>query len=123
MNEETQKHLLAQIQENFATFGAGQQFKGANKTALALEDEPLCFAAGVDVADVVELVLREAQKHGRGTRTPIGHQGLRDACKKIEGIAGMGEFVDESGLRRDMLLILRILMKAAPALTEESVNT
>lgn len=69
MKKETQKHLLAQIQENFKTFGAGQQFKGANMTALSLEDGPLVFAAGVDVADVVELVLRES-----------GHQKLRDSC-------------------------------------------
>lgn len=73
MKEETRKHLLAQIQENFKTFGAGQEVDPINKTALALQDGPLCFAAGVDVADVIELVLRKSR-----------HQKLVDACEVAE---------------------------------------
>ena len=69
MQKETQQYLLEQIKENFLTFGDGQKFESVNKTALALQDGPLSFAAGVDVAKVVELVLCES-----------GHQELVDAC-------------------------------------------
>lgn len=34
------------------------------------------------------------------------------ALLKIQGIADMGEFVDESGLRRDMLVISKVCMDA-----------
>lgn len=95
MKEETQKHLLAQIQENFKTFGAGQEVDPINKTALALEDGPLCFAAGVDVADVVALVLQQAQMIGRGTRPPDRYQegfeaGVREYAWWADGVQYVG---------------------------------
>ena len=43
---------------------------------------------------------------------------LVDACEKSKGVADMGEFVDESGLRRDMLIISH-LCEAALALAKE----
>ena len=49
------------IGRKFRSFGGGQ--KGFNNPiAIALKDEPLQFAAGVDIKSVVETVLKEAKK-------------------------------------------------------------
>ena len=49
------------IGQKFRSFGGGQ--KGFNNPlAIALKDEPLQFAAGVDIKSVVKTVLREARK-------------------------------------------------------------
>lgn len=51
------------IGRKFRSFGGGQ--KGFNNPlAIALKDEPLQFAAGVDIKSVIKAVLSEAKKKG-----------------------------------------------------------
>ena len=54
--------IVAEIGVRFPTFGGCYGIVGVsdNPIAHALKDRPLQFAAGVDVADVVRLVLRMA---------------------------------------------------------------
>lgn len=50
--------IVRGVQQNFRTFGGGQARDEANLLAHCLKDEPAQFAAGVDVAAVVEFVLQ-----------------------------------------------------------------
>ncbi len=49
------------IGRKFRSFGGGQTGFN-NPVAMALKDEPLQFAAGVDIKSVVKEVLREAKE-------------------------------------------------------------
>lgn len=49
------------IGRKFRSFGGGQTGFN-NPKAMALKDEPLQFAAGVDIKSVVKAVLSEAKK-------------------------------------------------------------
>ena len=51
------------IGRKFRSFGGGQTGFN-NPIAFALKDEPLQFAAGVDIKSVVKTVLSEAKKKG-----------------------------------------------------------
>ena len=66
MHTKIQQH----IQKSFRTFGGGEVIP-FNPVAAALKDEPLQFAAGVDVEDVIKVVLAES-----------GFDDLLAACKK-----------------------------------------
>ena len=59
-SEELEEHV-SKVGNNFRSFGGG---KGSdwNPVAAALKDNPLQFAAGVDVSDVVDFVLKEIGK-------------------------------------------------------------
>ncbi len=52
-------YLVISIGKNFRTFGGGDRNTHNNPMAVALKDEPLQFAAGVDVKEVVEFILNE----------------------------------------------------------------
>ncbi len=54
--------IIAEIGVRFRTFGGGVVGTFNNPIAHALKDKPLQFAAGVDVADVVRLVLSMANE-------------------------------------------------------------
>lgn len=49
------KVIVQLIGEEFRTFGGGRATPG-NIVAAAIKDKPLCFAMGVDVADIVTFV-------------------------------------------------------------------
>ena len=51
------------IGRKFRSFGGGQTGFN-NPIVMALKDEPLQFAAGVDIKSVVKAVLSEAKKKG-----------------------------------------------------------
>ena len=51
------------IGRKFRSFGGGQTGFN-NPIAIALKDQPLQFAAGVDIKSVVKTVLSEARKQG-----------------------------------------------------------
>lgn len=51
------------IGQKFRSFGGGQTDFN-NPLAMALKDEPLQFAAGVDIKSVVKVVLSKAKKKG-----------------------------------------------------------
>lgn len=51
------------IGRKFRSFGGGQTGFN-NPLAMALKDQPLQFAAGVDIKSVVKAVLSEAKKKG-----------------------------------------------------------
>lgn len=53
--------ICAEIGVKFRTFGGGVDSGFNNPISAALKDRPLQFAAGVDVADVVRLVMSEIQ--------------------------------------------------------------
>lgn len=50
------------IGRKFRSFGGGQTGFN-NPLAMALQNQPLQFAAGVDIKSVVKEVLKEAKKH------------------------------------------------------------
>ena len=54
------QRIVQLIARRFRTFGGGQAPSDFNPLTHWLKDAPLQFAAGVDVADVVTFVLREA---------------------------------------------------------------
>lgn len=60
MNKKTsffsEDEIVAAVGQNFRTFGGGRD-SSTNPLAHALKDQPLQFAAGVDVRDVVQFVL------------------------------------------------------------------
>ncbi len=58
------------IGRKFRSFGGGKESFN-NPTAIALKDEPLQFAAGVDIKSVIETVLSE-----------VGFDDLLKACEK-----------------------------------------
>ena len=51
--------ILNNIQKSFRTFGGGRG-SNTNPIADALKHKPLQFAAGVDVGEVINLVLQES---------------------------------------------------------------
>ena len=53
------------IGRKFRSFGGGQKAFN-NPLAVALKDEPLQFALGVDIKSVVKAVLRENKKFSQG---------------------------------------------------------
>lgn len=57
------KEIVAEIGVRFRTFGGGIG-SDWNPIAAAIKDRPLQFAAGVDVEEVVRLVLDIAQRGG-----------------------------------------------------------
>ena len=52
------------IGQKFRSFGGGGQKSNWNPIVNALADQPLQFAAGVDIKSVVKAVLSEAKKKG-----------------------------------------------------------
>lgn len=50
--------ITEMIADRFGTFGGGRPPTPGNPVSAALKDRPLVFAAGVDVADVVQFVLQ-----------------------------------------------------------------
>lgn len=55
--QEMVEEIMAEIPKHFRTFGGGRDVSDSNNPiAHALKDQPLQFAAGVDVRDVVETV-------------------------------------------------------------------
>ncbi len=52
--------IMSRIQSEFRTFGGGEVTRG-NPLSVALKDHPLQFAAGVDVAGVVGVVIEELE--------------------------------------------------------------
>lgn len=56
MIPETKEDIVAIVANEFRTFGGGSVTPG-NPISAALKDSPATFAAGVDVSDVVEMVL------------------------------------------------------------------
>lgn len=68
--------IVAAIGQHFRTFGGGRT-EGVewNPLVSTLKDEPMQFAAGVDVSDVVRFVLRQRVRHlppasSKGARQP-----------------------------------------------------
>jgi len=68
------KQIMNRIKKQFRCFGGGDTRTAFNPIAAALKDEPLQFAAGVDVASVVRVILDES-----------GHDDLLEACKGLHG--------------------------------------
>lgn len=56
LSDENLHEIMAEIGVRFRTFGGGVASEW-NPISAALKDRPLQFAAGVDVADVVRLVV------------------------------------------------------------------
>lgn len=56
--EDKIKDIMQKIQINFRTFGGGRS-SNTNIIAAALANEPLAFAAGVDVREVIQFVISE----------------------------------------------------------------
>lgn len=55
--------IVKSVQENFRTFGGGQDVSQSNNPIChALKNKPPQFAAGVDVQGVVEHILKSAKK-------------------------------------------------------------
>ena len=54
--------IVGLIGQRFRTFGGGRD-SDTNPMARALKNEPLMFAAGVDVRAIVELVLGQEDEH------------------------------------------------------------
>lgn len=54
--EELVQTIMAEIPKHFRIFGGGVVSTPTNPISQALKDQPLQFAAGVDVRDVVETV-------------------------------------------------------------------
>jgi len=61
-NDDTIHTIMAEIGVRFRTFGGGINKGFNNPIAAALKDHPLQFAAGVNVEDVVRLVLSMIHK-------------------------------------------------------------
>lgn len=55
------QRLVAEIQENFPTFGGGRKADGFNPVVAWMEDKPASFAAMVDVEQVVRFILERAK--------------------------------------------------------------
>jgi hypothetical protein len=52
--------IVAQVAQSFSTFGGGKESTWGNPLSAILKDKPAQFAAGVDVKEVVTMVLRLA---------------------------------------------------------------
>lgn len=58
--------IVKSVSDNFRTFGGGKdESRSGNPIAIALQDKPAQFAAGVDVREVVTHVLKLAKKQSR----------------------------------------------------------
>ncbi len=58
MTQKKVDEIVKSISGNFRTFGGGDKNPNGNPIAMALKDNPLSFAAGVDVEQVVLHVLK-----------------------------------------------------------------
>ena len=59
-HEETIDYIVAKCADKFRSFGGGSSRGiGTNPLAEALRDKPACFAAGVDIREVVNFILGE----------------------------------------------------------------
>lgn len=76
---------------------------------------PGCVPFRVGDCSLREFIVAACNSYGKDQKTIAA---LVTACKKSKGVADMGEFVDESDLRRDMLIISH-LCDAAIALAGE----
>lgn len=102
--------LLKQIQSQFRTFGGGRATAN-NPMAHALKDEPLQFAACVNVADVVRVVLDVS-----------GHDELVEACRQVMSAIGHAEIQvhsEEQALVPALNQLRAVLKKAALAKAKE----
>lgn len=52
-------YLTIRVGKQFRSFGGGRGGNGMNPLAEALKDSPLQFAAGVDVKEVIEFIMKE----------------------------------------------------------------
>lgn len=57
--EQTINYIVAAVAANFRSFGGGQEPAWGNPLAHALRDKPAQFAAGVDIKEVVEFIIKE----------------------------------------------------------------
>lgn len=57
----TEAEIALLIAQRFRTFGGGRVQDQSNPVSHWTKDEPLSFAAGVDVAEVVRFVLEKAK--------------------------------------------------------------
>ena len=89
------------IVHNFRSFGGGQK-SNWNPMVNALKDEPFRFAAGVDIKDVVEAIMKES-----------GFDDLLKSCKDAL------EFFVEWDVQNKAISGLSIQLRAAIAATKK----
>ncbi len=87
-DKQTVARITKMATECFKSLGAGQEAAGSI-IALATKDSPAIFALGVDISEVVTMVL-----------TMAGHQNLLAACKAMVDSHGMHGPCEENSCER-----------------------